>query len=454
MNELTFIRAFVFNSDFRDTVKNFVNENMFIEDSSIFLMRLIIESMKNTSRFPENNLTVLVMDNPYMLKSEVVDGMMSIIDEKMKPEFERIELLEFVPKAEEFIKRRLFMRVMEIAGSQLDKKDGNIDYKRIENHVKEINTFSLQDSELLSVNNNDTMFELLTTEDDKLPTGWKALDSVTDGGFFKEALVVMQAGTGVGKTRFLLSLANRLRKTSKNYRVLYVTLEIPQSELAKYSECHIFNKDIETMKKMVVDEKEKWLSERKDLLEGLGVLEFLDWPGKSCTPDSLERVIEKKIALGEKPDWVLIDYVQLMRSNSNKSLKDHEKAEEIMGELLSFTKKYGIPVITLVQPNRAGNKLNATSGSGASMMDVGRGISYAEYAAFFGNIIMTKEMEDKDIQILYVLKNRMSPKKHIPLSMKVVDGQFRVEMLDSLVSEFSADERKKADVNTNFPPKG
>ena len=80
MNELTFIRAFVFNSDFRDTVKNFVNENMFIEDSSIFLMRLIIESMKNTSRFPENNLTVLVMDNPYKLKPEVVDGMMSIID--------------------------------------------------------------------------------------------------------------------------------------------------------------------------------------------------------------------------------------------------------------------------------------------------------------------------------------------------------------------------------------
>ena len=63
---------------------------------------------------------------------------------------------------------------------------------------------------------------------DAIPTGWKSLDKVLDGGLY-EGLYVIPGATGTGKTAFALQMAYQIAEQAKD--VLYISLEMGEEEI-------------------------------------------------------------------------------------------------------------------------------------------------------------------------------------------------------------------------------
>ncbi len=63
---------------------------------------------------------------------------------------------------------------------------------------------------------------------DAIPTGWKSLDEVLEGGLY-EGLYVILGATGTGKTAFALQMAYQIAAQEKD--VLYISLEMGEEEI-------------------------------------------------------------------------------------------------------------------------------------------------------------------------------------------------------------------------------
>ena len=74
-----------------------------------------------------------------------------------------------------------------------------------------------------------------------------------------------------------------------------------------------------------------------------------------CTPSRIRRILKQKTKKKKKIGMVVVDYIQLMRSDEKAGNREQEIAS-ISRELKSISKEFNIPVIALAQINRESEK--------------------------------------------------------------------------------------------------
>ena len=180
-----------------------------------------------------------------------------------------------------------------------------------------------------------------------IPTGFPQLDKkeIFQGGAGAGELCVVIGNTGSGKSHFLINKGAVALRLGKN--VLHYTFELSETAIGIRYDSNLCDMDSNT----VIDEKDSVLEKYKDMK--LGKLIIKEFPTGTATIYTLRAHIERLATKGFRPDMIIIDYADIMRSTRQYDSLRHE-LKLIYEELRGLATELKIPVWTASQSNKEG----------------------------------------------------------------------------------------------------
>tara|TARA_A200000159_G_scaffold145900_1_gene151841 strand:- start:81 stop:1439 length:1359 start_codon:yes stop_codon:yes gene_type:complete len=177
-----------------------------------------------------------------------------------------------------------------------------------------------------------------------VPTNWKPINDLMDGGLGPGELGVVVAPSGVGKTWILTAIgADAVRK---GLSVVHYSMELSEHYVgARYDT--VFTGIPSTELK---DKKEEVKSKIKSLSGNLLIKYF---PPKGVSVKKLQQHIEKMIVTDNRPDLIIVDYADLLLSHSNKTDSTYAEQGGVYIDLRGLSGELEIPVWTASQTNRS-----------------------------------------------------------------------------------------------------
>lgn len=296
-------------------------------------------------------------------------------------------------KLKELSKKR---KVFELAQNIISNvtEEGNIDIYIQDcidklNNIEKINTKEKTFVEQIAETTNEIEKNYNNRNDYSLYTGIFDLDKLTCG-LHNQELTIIGARPGMGKTTLTLQIAQNIAK-EKN--VVFASLEMSQTQL---------------IQKMIA--KQSIVNSYK---MRLGTLEEGDWEKIARASIQLSElnltintrvrtiqdieVMAKRLKNKGKLDLLIIDYIQLLKSQGKFNLREQEVAE-ISRRLKLLSLEINIPIVALCQLNR-----NANTGE-PTLADLRESGSLEQDA---DNIIFIyKENEEDSITTLKLAKQR------------------------------------------------
>ncbi|MBZ4226882.1 replicative DNA helicase [Mycoplasma tauri] len=185
-----------------------------------------------------------------------------------------------------------------------------------------------------------------------VPTGFKKLDSLTQG-FQPGEMIVLAARPGMGKTAFALNIARYASHPKLGgKKVAFFTLEMPSTSLVTRLFGISSGVDLYRFKKpdlLTDSDMYKIRGAQNNDIDKLALL--IDESAKTDLPTLLWkcRRLAKSFGLG----MVIIDYLQLLSVNNEKSSRDRQnEVATISRNLKTLALELKIPVIALSQLSR------------------------------------------------------------------------------------------------------
>ena len=214
----------------------------------------------------------------------------------------------------------------------------------------------------------------------RLPTGITNFDNALDGGL-PTGLTILGARTGLGKTTFVLQLADNLIKQA-NTKVLFFSLELNKFELLtkSLSRLSYFDNELTThtpnsFVKNEVENIDTYFDKYEEYGNNIFLIDSIrDLGGiianikHFCKNHPNDKVV------------VIVDYIQYIDYNI---LNDKQKVDVIIKALKTLSSNMNIPIIAISSLSRDGSKKNDIS----SFKESGS----IEYTADYGIILTEKE---------------------------------------------------------------
>ena len=213
-----------------------------------------------------------------------------------------------------------------------------------------------QDKNLGHEYNKDT--ESRYREDNRsfVPTPWEHLNVLLQGGLGGGDLGIIFGNPGGGKSWSLVALGGHAVKLG--YNVIHYTLELGEDYVGRRYDAFFTNKPVQNIA--------KHRKEIEDIVPNLpGNLIIKEFAMGKATTTMVESHIKKCIELDFKPDLVIIDYIDLLRS---KRLKGERKDEvdDLYVSTKGLARELNLPVWSVSQVNRAGAKDDVIEGDKAA----------------------------------------------------------------------------------------
>jgi len=189
-----------------------------------------------------------------------------------------------------------------------------------------------------------------STKQERVNTGFTDLDNDLNG-FNPGELIILAARTGVGKTAFALNIAKNVASHS-NKNVLIFSLEMSNDEIAaRFASmlAQIYNTAFRN-NKIADDYYEKFLNLINGESKEFGI--FIDSSPAVSINDIRARCISAQRKRG-KVDFVIIDYLQLIKSDSaSKNKQRNEEVAQFSRSLKQLAKELQVPILAIAQLNR------------------------------------------------------------------------------------------------------
>lgn len=181
-----------------------------------------------------------------------------------------------------------------------------------------------------------------------IPTGFKDFDKITNG-LQNSDLILLAARPGVGKTSFSMNiLVNAATEHGKKCAIF--SLEMSREQLMQRAICSLAKVSMAKALNGTMDAEEWkriWTATKK--LEQSGL--YVDDSSLTTPADVLTKC--RRLKAKENIDLIMIDYIQLMSSGSNKKdLNRQNEVSEISRNLKITAKELNVPIIALSQLSR------------------------------------------------------------------------------------------------------
>lgn len=199
-----------------------------------------------------------------------------------------------------------------------------------------------------------------------VPTGFKILDTMLDGGLF-EGLYVLGAISSLGKTSFILQIADQIAQGGHD--VLYISLEMARYELmAKSISRHTMLSvlenggnisDAKTVRGITNGAKWKYYTRAEHELISKAINDYSKYAGHLYIHEGIGTVGVEQIAeltqrhidiTGNRP-VIVIDYLQILAPYDMRGT-DKQNTDRAVLELKRLSRQHKIPVIAISSFNR------------------------------------------------------------------------------------------------------
>lgn len=180
-----------------------------------------------------------------------------------------------------------------------------------------------------------------------LPTGFKDLDAMTNG-LQKSDLILLAARPSVGKTSFAMNIMTNIARAGKTCAVF--SLEMSKAQLAQRALCSVAKVPMGKPLSGSMQAQE-W----KRIWAGTKQLEnsklFID-DSSLTTPATLLSKCRRLKAKEGSLDVVMVDYLQLMKSEGGAKESRQNEVSAISRNLKIAAKELNVPIIVLSQLSR------------------------------------------------------------------------------------------------------
>lgn len=245
----------------------------------------------------------------------------------------------------------------------------------------------------------DQHIDDLLTVDNTISTTWPWLDEKLGGGYMEQgrALYIFAGETNIGKSIFLGNTAVNIAKQS--HTVLLITLEMSELMYAKRLSSDITKIPLNRLSERTDQLKDSATNFKNKHKSRILIKEFAP---NTITCNQIRSFVERLTNSGVHIDAIVVDYVNLLRSNRGNN--SYERIKYATEELRALSYTFSCPIITATQLNRSGyNEVNP------ELDTISESIGLAATAdAIFG---IWQEEEDAELGIikLGLMKNRFGP---------------------------------------------
>jgi replicative DNA helicase len=224
-----------------------------------------------------------------------------------------------------------------------------------------------------------------------VPTPWEAFNELLQGGLGNGDFGLIFGNPGGGKSWSLVALGGFAVKLG--YNVLHYTLELGDNYVGRRYDAYFTNTSVQN-----VDKHRDLIEQSVSQLQGQLLIK--EYPSNRASISTIESHVKKCIDLDFKPDLILIDYVDLLRSK-RKSSERKEEIDDIYNSTKGLAKELNLPIWSVSQVNRAGAKDDVIEG------DKSAG-SYDKMMVTDVAISLSRKKEDKvnGTGRFHIMKNR------------------------------------------------
>ena len=183
-------------------------------------------------------------------------------------------------------------------------------------------------------------------EDDRraIPFPWKTFNELTQGGYGKGDLVLLFGNPGGGKSWGVIAMA--AYAAALGYNVVHYTLELSEGYVGKRYDAVFSGID--------VDKLEQHRTEVEEAIGRVkGKIVIKEYAPKRASLDTIEAHLQQLEHQNQfKPDLIVIDYLDLLRTKGRKERKD--EIDDVYTEAKGLAKQLNIPIVSPSQANRSG----------------------------------------------------------------------------------------------------
>ena len=189
-----------------------------------------------------------------------------------------------------------------------------------------------------------------------VPTPWGEFNELLQGGLGGGDFGLIFGNPGGGKSWALIALGGYAAKLG--YNVIHYTLELGEGYVGRRYDAYFSKIPVNK----VSDHKQQ-ISEIIPQIPGNVIIK--EFPTGKASMSTIESHIRKCIDLDYKPDLILIDYVDLLRSKKfSKERKD--EIDDIYVSTKGLARELNLPIWSVSQVNRAGAKDDIIEGDKAA----------------------------------------------------------------------------------------
>lgn len=276
----------------------------------------------------------------------------------------------------------------------------------------------------------DAFTSWIVSQGDKtpyVPTGFKELDGIINGGLYNEKLYAIGAISSLGKTTLVMQIADNIARSKRD--VLIFSLEMGEFELYGKSISRITyeltqreGKDTRHAKtELGITLYENWSKydkEDSDIVNR-AIVEHRDRIGRNkkvvssiggYTVNDIQEAVQKHISFTGKTPVVIVDYLQILES-SDPRLTDKQKMDHDITALKRLAVAYKLPIVVISSLNRQNYKTPISyeafkeSGAIEYSVDVLIGLQLHGVGESDFNVDQAKQADPRKIELV-LLKQR------------------------------------------------
>ena len=202
----------------------------------------------------------------------------------------------------------------------------------------------------------DTETRYRAEDRNPIPTPWPHVNDLLQGGLGSGDVGIIFGNPGGGKSWMLTALG--AMPVSLGYTVAHYTLELSEGYMGRRYDA--------TFTGLKVQELGLHRREVNEMIEKLkGKLIIKEFTMGKASIASIESHIQKMTDLGTRPDLIIIDYVDLLKSK-RKSIDRKDEIDDIYISTKALARDLKLPIWTVSQVNRAGAKDDVIEGDKAA----------------------------------------------------------------------------------------
>ena len=295
-------------------------------------------------------------------------------------------------------------------------------------------------------NDPEARLQMLAMNQNMIPTNWFKLDENLGGGINRKEMIIFAAPPGVGKSLTMSNLARNLLKQGLNG--VYITLELSEEVVAKrFDSMFSAIPQVEILQNIT-----KTSIEIRKQAEHHGTMRIKRMPESSTNANHIRAYLKEfEIVYGYIPDFLVVDYLDLMTSCQQISAENTFVRDKFISEeLRAIANEYNLAMITASQMNRSAL---TTDIEDVGQANIAGGISKINTADNVVLIIQTPQMKAKGEMQFKLLKTRSSGGVGNIYMLRFDPGSLRLENLEEgsskvnrSLSTFIGNKKKSAEL--------